>query len=130
MSFMEIEEEWAKEKAARQAVEQTHTPKPSRRWIWAVVAVVIVVGGLIAAGVFIQTHAKHPITKDEMPAGLIGIEVRTKVPALITVDGHKVGRAPVTIHVPRSTHPIGISDGKSTKAVIPDHDQTVDFVYP
>jgi hypothetical protein len=130
MSFMEIEDEWAKEKAARQAVEQVHTPAKSRRWIWGVVAAVVVVGGLIAAGVYVQHHHSGPISRDEMPAGLIGIEVRTKVPAIITVDGHKVGRAPVTIHVPRSTHPIGISDGKSTKAVIPDHDQTVDFVYP
>jgi hypothetical protein len=127
---MQIEEEWAKEKAARQAVEQVHEPRPSRRWIWAVVAAVLVVGGLIAAGVYVQMHAaKRPIQKAELPAGLVGIEIRSKLPAIITVDGHKVGRAPVTIHVPKGTKPIGISDGKTTKGVIPDHDQTVDFVY-
>lgn len=124
---MEIEDEWAKEKAARQAREQVHTPAPSRRWIWAVVAAVIVIGGLITAGVVVQMHARQPLHKEDVPAGTVAIEIRSKHPAVITVDGHRLGRAPLEIHVPKSATPLGFSNGKMTKAVIPDHDQTIDF---
>ena len=124
---MEIEDEWAKEKAARQAVEQVHAPKPSRRWIWAVVAAVILVGGLIAAGVYVQMHAKQPIHHEDVPAGTVQLEIRSKHRAQITVDGHRLGRAPVEIHVPKRATPLGISNGHETKAVVPDHDQTIDF---
>lgn len=126
---MEIEDDWAKEKAARQAAEQVHTPARSRRWIWAVVAAVVVVGGLVTAGVYVQLHATRPVARTEVPPDYVGIEIRSKRPAIIRVDGHKVGRAPVTIHVPRSVAPLHITDGKTTKLVVPDHVQTVDFVY-
>jgi hypothetical protein len=124
---MEIEDEWAKEKAARQAVEQVHAPKPSRRWIWAVVAAVLVVGGLITAGVIVQMHAKPRITRPDVPAGTVEVEVRSKHKAFITVDGHKIGRAPQAIHVPKAATPLHVTDGRTTKLVVPDHDQTVDF---
>ena len=124
---MEIEDEWAKEKAARQAVEQVHTPAKSRRWIWGVVAAVVIVGGLITAGVYVQMHTKRPIHKNDVPAGTVQLEIRSKHPAQITVEGHRLGRAPVEIHVPKSATPLGISNGKMTKAVVPDHDQTIDF---
>lgn len=123
----ELEEQWSKDKAARQAVEQVHTPATSRRWIWAVVAAVVVVGGLITAGVIVQMHARPPIHQEDVPAGTVQLEIRAKHPALITVEGHRIGRAPVEIHVPKSATPLGISNGKMTKAVIPDHDQTIDF---
>lgn len=124
---MEIEEEWAKEKAARQAVEQVHAPPKSRRWIWAVVAAVLVVGGLITAGVIVQMHSKPRITRADVPAGTVEVEIRSKHPAIITVDTHRIGRAPQAIHVPKSGTPLHVTNGKTTKLVVPDHDQTVDF---
>jgi hypothetical protein len=125
---MDIEDEWAKEKAARQAVEQVHTPAPSRRWIWAVVAAVVVVGGLVVAGVIVQMHSTPRITRADVPAGTVEIEIRSKHPAVIRIDGRRLGRAPQMVHVPKSAVPLHVTDGKTTKLVVPDHDQTIDFV--
>jgi hypothetical protein len=127
---VEIEKEWAEEKARKQATAVVaDTPKPDRRsntWLW--VALGVIVAGVVAAGVVVQLHAKQPPAR-ELPAteGTVSIEIRANPRAPIRIDGHKAGMSPVTLHVRKGTTPVQIDNGKQTKSVIPDRDQLVDF---
>jgi serine/threonine-protein kinase len=131
---LELEKEWGQEKATKKATAVVHgSARASRNtksmgWIGLVIA--LVVAGVVTAGVITQLHSnKHHDDYGKLPEtpGTIGIEVRSRDPAMITIDGHKAGSAPLTLHVPKGTTPIEISNGKTLQSVIPDHDQMVDF---
>jgi len=128
---LELEKDWAQEKAAKQATAQIHEPpRPNRGKLWIWVAIGVVVAGVLAAGIIVQLRAnKHHGSESQLPAteGMVGIEIRAKAPAMITIDGHKAGKAPLTLHVRKGTTPVEISNGRQTKSVVPDHDQLIDF---
>ena len=67
-------------------------------------------------------------------ANTVSIEIRATPSATVTFDGHKAGRTPLTIHVPKSANEITIGavllGHPLTRTVVPDRDQTVDFKYP
>lgn len=128
---LEIEKEWGEEKVAKQATAVVHDaapPKRSNRWIW--VAIGLVVGGVLAAGIVVQLNAnKHHVDHGTLPAteGSVAIEIRSGKPAVIRIDGSKAGKTPLTLHVRKGTTPVRIDNGTETKTVIPDHDQRIEF---
>jgi hypothetical protein len=126
---LEIEKEWGEEKAHRQATAVVHdaAPKRSNTWIWVLIGVVV--AGVVAAGVVVQMKAKPAHTSAAQPAteGKVRFEIRANPPAMITIDGKRAGKTPLSLYVSKGTAPIGISNGRQTKAVIPDQDQLIDF---
>jgi hypothetical protein len=131
---IDIEPGWAKEKAARQAVETVAGKKPKQRWkLGVTLAILVVVAGVITAGVIVQRRSKHDdyTASVPRPESTIGIQIRANPAAQIRVDGHKAGKTPLTIYVKKSTQQIRIEaviDGKTqTKLVVPDQDQDVGF---
>jgi len=130
---IDIEPEWAKEKAARQAVETVaDTPKRSRWKLGVTLAIVLVIAGVITAGVIVQRHSHHDETGSvPRTEGTVGIQIRANPAAVIRIDGHKAGRTPLTVHMQKSTHQVRIEAdiaGKTqTKLIVPDQDQDVAF---
>jgi hypothetical protein len=136
---LELEPEWQQEKMAKQ--ELPNQPPPKRKLkIWGIVIAVAMIAIVATVVVIIamQPAAQGPPRREarQLPptANTVSIEVRTNRPSEITFDGHKGGRAPSTLHVPKSTTPmeIGVTllGHPLTKQVIPDHDQIVTFAYP
>jgi hypothetical protein len=100
------------------------------------IAVVIVVGTIIAVGVLASGGKR---------AELVKLELRAKPVATIRFKGKQLGHTPIVVQVPRSKEPLSIeatftvhklnaTNGapndeiwKETKAVIPDAPQSVDF---
>jgi len=126
---MELEKEWAEEKAHKQATATLAEPPPrSKAWIFVVIGVLVV--GLVTAGVLVQMHAPRDNSTRDL-AGTVGIQVRANPRALIMLDGHKIGWSPVTIHVKKSSSQIKIEaiiNGKTqSKLVTPDQDQDLGF---
>lgn len=128
---IELEKEWAAEKAHKQATATLAEPPRRRASAWIFVAIGLLVAGVVAAGVIVQMHttAKQAVTRDL--GGTVGIQIRANPRALIMLDGHKVGWTPVTIHVKKSSSQLkidAIQSGKTqSKLVVPDQDQDVGF---
>ncbi|MBV8761528.1 MAG: serine/threonine protein kinase [Deltaproteobacteria bacterium] len=127
---IELEREWAHEKAHKQATATLAKP-PRRSKAWIFVAIGLVVAGLVTAGVIVQMNAKtkEVVTRDL--GGTVGIQIRANPRALIMMDGHKVGWTPLTIHVKKSSSQLkldAIINGQTrSKLVVPDQDQDVAF---
>ncbi len=100
-----------------------------RRYAFPLTLAAIVVAVGIVVAIVLATREEAAPDKRE---GTTGIEIRAKPPALIKVDGHSVGKSPVTVHVPASTTPLRIEavrkGGAQSRSVVPDHDQLVDFI--
>lgn len=127
---IELEKEWADEKAHKQATATlAEPPQKSKRWIF--VGIGVLVAAVVAAGVLVQMNAKprERVTRDL--GDTVGIQIRANPRALIMMDGHKVGWTPITIHVKKSASQLkldAIVGGKTqSKLVTPDQDQDVAF---
>ena len=128
---IELEKEWATEKAHKQATATlAELPHRSRK-IWVFVGLGVLVAALVTTGVIVQMHStsKESVTRDL--GGTVGIQIRSSSRALIMMDGHKIGWSPVTIHVKQGSSQIKIDaiiNGKmQSKLVTPDQDQDVAF---
>ena len=127
---LEIEKEWGEQKAHKQAtavIADTPPKKKSLAGLW--LALGVVVAGIVAAGVVVQMKAKpvHTSSAEPPTEGKVRFEIRANPPAMISIEGKRVGKTPLSVYVAKGTSPIGISNGRQTKAVIPDHDQQIDF---
>lgn len=131
---IELEPGWAKEKAARQEVETVAGKKPKQRWkLGVTLAILVVVAGVITAGVIVQHRSKGDDYTATVPRpdSTIGIQIRANPAAQIRVDGHKAGKTPLTIYVKKSTQQLRIDalmgGTTQTKFIVPDQDQDVGF---
>jgi hypothetical protein len=132
---IDIEPGWAKEKAARQEIETVAGKKPKKqRWkLGVTLAILVVVAGVITAGVIVQ----HRSQRDDYtaavprPEGMVGIQIRSNPAAQIRVDGNKAGKTPLTLHMRKSTKQVRIDavigGTTQTKLIVPDQDQDVAF---
>jgi hypothetical protein len=131
---IELEPGWAKEKAARQEVETVAGKKPKQRWkLGLTLAILVVVAGVITAGVIVQrrsTSGDYTATVPGSP-NTIGIQIRSNPAAQIRIDGHKAGKTPLTVHMPKGTKQVRIEaligGTTQTKLIVPDQDQDVAF---
>jgi hypothetical protein len=130
---LELETAWVEQKRAKQELAADEIVRAGRRRLpkWLLLAALVLPGVLVTAIVVSKMNG----ARSAEPAGaadLIGIEIRSKPPAKISVNGHHAGTTPLTIHVPRSSQPLLIDaafrTGKVGKQVVPDHDQLVDLV--
>ena len=131
---IELEPGWAKEKSDRQASSTVADTRGPKRWkLGVTLAIVVVVAGVITAGVIVQRHHKDEgfTAVVPRPEGMVGIQVRANPAAQIRIDGHKAGKTPLTMHMHKSTQPIRIEavigGTTQTKMVVPDQDRDVTF---
>jgi hypothetical protein len=130
-----IEREWQREKVAKQVAAAMPPPRPPRR-IGGVLAAVAAIAVVIAAIVVILRYQHLP--PPERPGQIHGtsagsaISIRITAPAPIdvTIDGHRVGKTPVTLQRPASARSIQITSAQATRQIVPDHDQVVDLAPP
>lgn len=130
---VELETEWGREKAAKQAATaRAHAPR--RVWkLGLTLAIVVGVAGLVTAGVIVQRHSKPAdgTATASRTEGTIGIQIRSNPAAQIRIDGNKAGKTPLTVHMRKGTQQVRIEaliNGKTqTKLIVPDQDQDVGF---
>jgi hypothetical protein len=103
---LELEEEWAKQKAAKQDAGRALDEKPRKSRKGLIVALV----GILLAGamVAIVIWAGDQESGSSGTVDNIRIEMRAMPPAEIRVDGKKVGTTPMSLQFPRSTREIEV----------------------
>jgi hypothetical protein len=136
---VKLEEQWVREKHAKQEAARRPPPKPPRMLLGVVIAVLL----MASAGAAIYFVARSP-EKPEAPASqTVRIEVRSMPAMDIAKDGRHIGRTPLSFLVSKSKDPITLQADwveqrvyqagrrqvprTATKTVVPDHDQTIDF---
>ena len=99
---LELEEEWAKEKAAKQeAGRNIKPPRKSRKGL--IVALVGVALAAVLVAVVVLAG-----DKDKSTAGMVKVEIRAMPTAEIRVDGKKVGTTPMSLQFPSSSKEITV----------------------
>ncbi|MDB4957859.1 MAG: serine/threonine protein kinase [Myxococcales bacterium] len=130
---LDTEPEFEIERQARRDARNRPPPKRPLK-VMGIVAALIAVGIVTTGIVMIMKQQKAPRHHAELPMteGTVSIELRSNPPAQIRIDGNKAGKTPLTLHIPKSAKPVMIEavlmGHPITKQVIPDRDQTVDFV--
>jgi hypothetical protein len=130
-----IDNQWQREKIAKQVAAATPLPPPPRR-IGGVLVAVVAIAAVIAGGVVVLRYQRLPpperpgIIHGTSAGSAISIQITAPDPIDVTVDGLRVGKTPVTLHRPPSTQPIQITSAHATRQIVPDHDQRVDLASP
>ncbi|MEO7731467.1 MAG: hypothetical protein ABIY55_10875 [Kofleriaceae bacterium] len=130
-----IDNEWQREKVAKQVAAATPPPPPPRR-IGGVLAAVALIAAVIAGGVVILRYQRLPpperpgIIHGTSAGSAISIKITAPEPIDVMVDGHRVGKTPITLHRPPSAQPLQITSAHATRQIVPDHDQRVDLAPP
>jgi len=127
-----IENQWAREKAVKQAVAALPPPKPRLR-IAGVLAAVLAICAVVAAVVVILGYRRMPpperpgIIHGTGQGSAISIRITAPAPVDVTVDGQRAGKTPLTLHRTRSTQAIEIVSPHGAKRIVPDRDQVVEL---
>jgi hypothetical protein len=119
-----IENQWQREKLAKQAVAALPPPRPPRKPIGGAIAAVMIiaaVAAVVAWVVGLPTHAQPPRGDDG-----VSIRIIARDPIEVKIDGHSAGKTPVTLQRARGTEQVTITTANGAKQVIPDRDQVVD----
>lgn len=134
---LELDSKWQQEKAAKANFANQPPPRrPFKLWgfVIAVALVAIVATAVVKLGTSageVRTPRAHPLPET---ANTVSIEIRTRPPGQIVIDGRNAGTAPVTLHVTKGTKPLNISTSLEghpfSRSIVPDRDQTIDFTYP
>lgn len=130
-----IDNQWQREKVAKQVAAATPPPPPRRR-IGGVIAAVAAVAVVIAAVSVVLRYQHLPaperpgVIHGTSSGSAISIRITAPEPIEVTVDGHRVGKTPVTLHRPPSAQPIQITSEHATRQIVPDRDQRVDLARP
>jgi hypothetical protein len=93
---VQLEDQWVREKAAKQNAARTPPPK-SRKGLFIALAAIAVVATVIVAAVLLVDGDEQSSSPDR-----IKIELRANPTAEIRIDGKKVGKTPISVQFPRS----------------------------
>jgi len=137
---LELEEEWAKQKAAKQEAGREPPPKKSRKGLIIALVGILVTAAMVTIVIVAGSKDESaPLAPDE----IVRIEMRAMPTAEIRVDGKKVGTTPISLQYTRSTREIvveatmyrhlvkrgGAKDEKyiEVRKVTLDQDRSLDF---
>jgi hypothetical protein len=119
--------------------------KKTPRTMVAVVGGIVIIAAAVVAIILLGGRNSSTTNGESSSAklGHVKIEFRAMPPSTITLDGHEIGKTPLTVTVPTKSTPSTAAArskitryGRAGKQVIavgqtlqlvPDHDQTVDF---
>ncbi len=129
-----IDNQWQREKLAKQAAAAVPPPKPRRR-IGGVLAAVAAIVAVIAAVVVIVGYQRVPPPRHpgssvpirSVPTRSVSIRITADAPTEVKIDGQRAGKTPLTLQRPSSTRPIQITAPGVTRRIVPDRDQVVDL---
>jgi len=137
---VKLEEEWAREKAAKQEAARRPPPRKSRKGLIVVLVGVVVTAAMVAIVIY-AGDAPSKATSDS--ADRVHIEIRAAPRAEITVDGKSVGKTPTALQFAKSSkeivieatmkrHLIGRGGSKdetfvAARKVTLDQDRVIDF---
>lgn len=124
-----IENQWTRERAAKQAEAALPPPPPPRKPIGGVLAAVALIAAVTAGVVAIVRQPVAP-KPAHVPGAGVSIRIVAHDPTEVTIDGAPVGKTPLTLRRPEGSRPLLIASPRQTKQVIPDHDQVVDLSSP
>ena len=137
---LELEEEWSKQKAAKQEAGRQPPPRKSRKGLLIALVGIVVAGAMVAVVIYAGDEPKPAASTER-----VFIEIRSMPRGDIRIDGKKVGTTPMALQFPKSTKQITVevtleetffSAGskrridktyKPKRIVTLDHDQTLDF---
>ena len=103
---LELEQEWVKQKAAKQeAGRQSTPPRKSRKGLVVTLVGVAVAAALVAVVVLAGDEPK-PTVSDS--GGTVKVEIRAMPTAEIRVDGKKVGSTPMSLQYPKSAKQVTV----------------------
>lgn len=100
---VQLEAEWAREKAAKQEAARTPPPKSRKPLLIALIGI-LVAGAMVA----IVVVAGDEPRQQSASADKIKIEIRANPTAEIRVDGKKIGKTPISVQYPKSNREIVI----------------------
>lgn len=138
---VKLEEEWAREKAAKQEAARKPPPRKSRKGLIVALVGVVVTAAMVAIVIYAGDDAPSKATSDSPDR--VHIEIRSAPRAEITVDGKSVGKTPTALQFQKSAkevvieatmkrHLIGHGGSKdetfvATRKVTLDQDRVIDF---
>jgi hypothetical protein len=105
---LELEEEWSKQKAAKQEAGREMKPPQKSRKPLIVALVGVAVAGLLVAIVIAAGSESGPEPSTSSSGDKVRIEFRAMPPAEIRVDGKNVGKTPMSLQFPKSNQEIRV----------------------
>ena len=103
---LELEEEWSKQKAAKQEAGRNIKPPRKSRKGWVITVVGLAVTAVLVIAVLLAGDESE--LKVSGSAELVRLELRAMPEAEIRVDGKKVGTTPMSLQLPKSTREITV----------------------
>jgi hypothetical protein len=105
---LELEEEWAKQKAAKQeAGRKLDQPPKSRKGLVVALVTVALIGGMVAVVIYAGDERRSDVGRSGT-VEQIRVEMRAYPVAEIRVDGKKLGKTPLSLTYTRSTKQITV----------------------
>ncbi|HEY5920188.1 MAG TPA: hypothetical protein VIV11_00900 [Kofleriaceae bacterium] len=138
---LELEEEWSKQKAAKQEAGRQPPPRKSRKGLLVALVGIAVAGAMVAIVIYAGDESKPATSSGDR----VFVEIRSMPRGDIRIDGKKVGTTPMQLQFPKSSKQIEVEvtftetyfHARSRKRIertykpkqtaTLDHDQTLDF---
>jgi hypothetical protein len=120
-----IENQWERDKVAKQAAAALPPPPPPRPPIGGII-VALVAMAVVALGVVAVVRLPKQAEPPRADAG-VSIRIIARDPIDIAIDGHAAGKTPVTLQRSRGTELIVITSAQGARQIVPDHDQVIDL---
>ena len=105
---LELEEEWSKQKAAKQEAGRDMKPPPKSRKPLIVALVGVAVAALLVVIVIAASKDSGQESTTASSGETVRIEFRAMPPAEIRVDGKKLGTTPMSLQYPKSKQEIRV----------------------
>lgn len=119
-----IENQWQRDRDAKQAQAARPPPPPPRPPMGGIVVALVVIG-LVAIGVAAVVRLPKT-TEPPRPDHGISIRIIASDPTEVTIDGQRAGKTPITLQRARGDEPVVITSAGRAQQIIPDRDQVVD----
>jgi len=120
---LEVDPAWAAERAAKQAAAVAPPPAPKGKG-----TLVVAIALLAMVGVFIvMILQRQPSAKGTALPDGIELTITAPRPTLVTIDGVKAGKTPLSIRIKGSSRVVKIEGNGVLKEVTADRDQVVNL---
>ena len=120
---LEVDPTWAAERAAKQVAAAVPPPKKGKGSLVVAIALLAMVGVFVVMLLQRQPSAQGT----ELPDG-IELTITAPRPTLVTIDGVRSGKTPLSIKIKGSSRVLKIEGNGVTKEIRADRDQVVNLV--
>lgn len=121
---LEVDAEWAAQKAATQAAAAAAGKRPVSTFARASLGIALLTVIVVIAVMIMQ---RSPFARGTTAGGGVQLMITAPEATSVTIDGAPAGVTPVTINIKNGTQPILIEGGGKSVQVTPDRDRVVDL---